>query len=75
MKKPIGFRSYQNDEEPDKQDELEKQPIPIEKKQYAKILVSFENVLPKHQSYKKSTRMKLRKSQLLNNVCLPDLVP
>ena len=25
MKKPIGFRSYQNDEEPDKQDELEKQ--------------------------------------------------
>ncbi|MBT9866412.1 hypothetical protein GPL03_17435 [Bacteroides uniformis] len=24
MKKPIGFRSYQNDEEPDKQDELEK---------------------------------------------------
>lgn len=25
MKKPIGFRSYQNDEEPDKRDELEKQ--------------------------------------------------
>ena len=25
MKKPIGFRSYQNDEEPDKQDDLEKQ--------------------------------------------------
>ena len=25
MKMPIGFRSYQNDEEPDKQDELEKQ--------------------------------------------------
>ena len=39
------------------------------------ILVSFEDVLPRHQSYKKSTQMKLRKSQLLNNVCLPDLVP
>ena len=25
MSKKIGFRSYQNDEEPDKQDELEKQ--------------------------------------------------
>ena len=25
MKKPIGFRSYQNDEEPDKRDEFEKQ--------------------------------------------------
>jgi hypothetical protein len=25
MKKPIGFRSYQNDEGPDKRDELEKQ--------------------------------------------------
>ena len=25
MSKKIGFRSYQNDEEPDKRDELEKQ--------------------------------------------------
>ena len=44
MSKKIGFRSYQNDEEPDKQDELEKQQA-----ERQKAILKEQQVVSQHQ--------------------------